>query len=149
MKLHSLLLTLDANVFVAGFRTDEPAKEKCSRILADVSEKFVLAEPSIVYQEVCGAIARKIDLNAAHEARRQLDLMIDPNLLTTCDRRTCVSAYALCSAYQIYSIDALYLHAAIANQAVLVSLDKEDFIEKLKNKKLPIEAYTVDDYPYW
>jgi predicted nucleic acid-binding protein len=148
MKPDSLFLTLDANVFVAGFRHGEPAKDRCSRILAEVSEKFVLAEPSILYQEVCGTIARKINLRAAQEARCQLDLMVNPRLLIDCNRETCVLAYALCSEYNIYSIDALYLQVALANKAVLVSLDKEDFIEKLNNKKLPIEAYTVDNFPY-
>jgi len=148
MKPDSLFLTLDANVFVAGFRYGEPAKDKCRRILAEVSEKFVLAEPSILYQEVCGTLARKLDLRAAHEARSQLDLMINERLLTDCNRKTCILAYTLCYEYNIYSIDALYLQVALANNAILVSLDREDFIEKLNRKKLPIEAYTVNDFPY-
>ena len=45
-------------------------------------------------------------------------------------------------------MDAIYLKVAIDNHAILASLDKEDFIEKLKNKKLPIEAYHVSDFPY-
>jgi len=57
-------------------------------------------------------------------------------------------AYPLCAKYDIYAMDAIYLKVAIDNHAILASLDKEDFIEKLKNKKLPIEAYHVSDFPY-
>jgi len=142
------VLTLDSNVFIAALKADENTREKCARILAKVPRKFTLAEPSIVYQEVCGTLARKISIKVANKAKRQLDFMIDPILIESCDKRFCLSAFALCSEYGIYAIDALYLQAAIANHAILVSLDKEDFIDKLKNNKLPIEVYTVSEFPY-
>lgn len=142
------VLTLDSNVFIAALKTDENTREKCARILAKVPRKFALAEPSIVYQEVCGTLARKMSIKVANKAKEQLDFMIDPVLIEICDRRFCLSAFALCSEYSIYAIDALYLQVAIANRAILVSLDKEDFIDKLKNNKLPIEVYTVSEFPY-
>ena len=61
-------------------------------------------------------------------------------------KKTCISAFRLCAEYEIYAIDALYLHVALSNYAILVSLDKE-FIDKLDDR-LPIEVYTVDNYPY-
>ena len=135
-------------MFIAALKTDEHTREECSRILAKVPKQFALAEPSIVYQEVCGTLARKMSLKVANTAREQLDLMIDPKLIENCDRKLCLSAFALCSEYSIYAIDALYLQVAIANRAIFVSLDKEDFIDKLKNNKPPIEAYTVSEFPY-
>lgn len=148
MKPPSSLLTLDANVLIAALKTDESHSEKCTKILAQVPDQFVLAEPSIIYQEVCGTLARKINLDIANKAKKQLDLMVHPKLLSNCDRKLCTSAFALCSEYGIYTIDALYLQVALTNHAILVSLDKEDFIDKLKNTKLPIEAYTVYEFPY-
>ena len=74
--------------------------------------------------------------------------MIHPRLLINCDRNLCTSAFALCSEYSIYAIDALYLQVALTNRAILISLDQEDFIDKLKNKKLTIETYTVSEFPY-
>jgi predicted nucleic acid-binding protein len=142
------VLTLDSNVFIAALKTDEDTREKCARILAKVPRKFALAEPSIVYQEVCGALARRMSIKVANKAKEQLDFMIDPVLIESCDRRFCLSAFALCSEYDIYAVDALYLQVALANNAILVSLDKEDFIDKLKNKKPPIETYTVSEFPY-
>ena len=148
MKPHSPLLTIDSNIVIAALRTVEPASEKCAEILAKASEQYVLAEPSIIYQEVCGTLARKTNLKTADKARKKLDLIIEPKLLANCDRRTCLSAFALCAEYKIYAVDALYVQVALANHAILVSLDKEDFIDRLNDKKLPIEAYTVDNFPY-
>jgi predicted nucleic acid-binding protein len=142
------VLTLDSNVFIAALKTDENTREKCARILSKVSKEFALTEPSIVYQEVCGTLARKMSYKVANKAKEQLDFMVDPMLMESCDRKLCLSAFALCSKYNIYAIDALYLQVAIANRAILVSLDKEDFIDKVKNNKPPIEVYTVSEFPY-
>jgi len=146
MKARSSLLTVDSNIIIAALRTTEPASSKCAKILAEASEHFMLVEPSIIYQEVCGTLARKIDLETANTAKEQLDLLIEQKRLINCDKKTCISAFRLCAEYEIYAIDALYLHVALSNYAVFVSLDKE-FIDKL-NDGLPIEAYTVDTYPY-
>jgi hypothetical protein len=67
---------------------------------------FQLAEPSIIYQEVCGTLARKTSLDIANEAKKQMDLMINPKLLTNCDKTLCISAFCLCLEYNIYTIDA-------------------------------------------
>ena len=74
--------------------------------------------------------------------------MINPKLLTNCDKNFCASAFCLCLEYNIYTIDALYLQVALNKNAILVSLDKEDFIDRLKKKKLPIEVYSVSEFPY-
>ena len=148
MKQPSRLLTLDANVLIAALKADEPHSEKCAEILTKVPNNFQLTEPSIIYQEVCGTLARKTSLHIANEAKKQMDLMINPKLLTNCDKNLCTSAFCLCSEYNIYTIDALYLQVALKNKAILVSLDKEDFIDKLKKKAPPIEVYHVPEFPY-
>ncbi len=148
MKPPSRLLTLDSNVLIAAIKEDEPYSEKCVQILSRVPDDFVLAEPSIIYQEVCGTLARKVGIEIAEQARKQLDKIIHPKLIINCTKAFCTLAYPLCAKYDIYAIDAIYLKVAIDNHAILASLDKEDFIEKLKNKKLPIEAYHVSDFPY-
>ena len=148
MEPQSRLLTLDANVLIAALKADEPHSEKCAEILTKVPNHFQLAEPSIIYQEVCGTLARKTSLEIANDAKKQMDLMINPKLLTNCDKTLCTSAFCLCSEYNIYTIDALYLQVALKNKAIIVSLDKEDFIDRLKKKKLPIEVYSVPEFPY-
>jgi len=141
------LLTLDSNVLIAALKEDEPHSEKVSNTKPR-ARQFILSEPSIIYQEVCGTLARRAGVDIADQARKQLDLIIHPRLLVNCDRAFCVSAYPLCAEYDIYAIDAIYLKVALDNRAVLVSLDKEDFIDKLKRKKPPIEAYHVTEFPY-
>jgi predicted nucleic acid-binding protein len=148
MKPPSRLLTLDSNVLIAALKEDETQSKKCLQILSKVPDTFILTEPSIIYQEVCGTLARKVGTNVAEQARKQLDLIIHPALLINCDKTFCTTAYSLCAEYDIYAIDAIYLKVALDNHAILVSLDKEDFIEKLKTKKLPIEAYHVSEFPY-
>jgi hypothetical protein len=50
--------------------------------------------------------------------------------------------------YGIYSTDSLYFQTALDSFSILVSLDDEDFIKKLKDKNLPIEIYHPKDFPY-
>lgn len=147
MTASNPILTLDANIVLAALRMPEPGSEKCVKILERASNEFVLAEPSIIYQEVCGTLSRKSNLERASNARDMLDLYIQPQRLVSCDRETCISASSLCSQHKIYSVDALYLYVAIVYGAVLVSLDKE-FINGLNRNKLPIDAYTVETFPY-
>jgi predicted nucleic acid-binding protein len=139
---------LDSNVLIAALKKDESYSEKCSEILSKVPDAFILSEPSIVYQEVCGTLARRVGADVAEDAKKQLDLIIHPRLLVSCNRAFCVSAYPLCSEYNIYAIDAMYLKVALDTRAVLVSLDKEDFTDKVNSKKPNIEAYHVSEFPY-
>lgn len=142
------LLTLDSNVLIAALKNDERYSEQCFQIISKVPEGFILSEPSIIYQEVCGTLARRAGADIAEEARRQLDLIIHPGLLANCTKSFCISAYPLCSEYGIYAIDAMYLKVAFDNYAVLVSLDKEGFIDKVRSKRPNVEAYHVSEFPY-
>jgi predicted nucleic acid-binding protein len=133
---------------VAALREDELYSEKCSEILGKVPDTFILSEPSIIYQEVCGTLAKKVGTDVADDAKKQLDLIIHPRLLDNCNKAFCISAYPFCAEYKIYTVDAMYLKVALDNQAVLMSLDKEDFIDKVNAKKPNIEAYYVPEFPY-
>mgnify|MGYP001138956768 CR=1 FL=1 len=142
------LLTLDGNVFVAALKADEPYSDDCSKILAKVPDDFILVEPSIVYLEVLGTLARKVGVSEALVGKTMLDDMISPILLVTCDRDFCIEAFPLCSTYDVYAIDSLYLKTALDVHAILVSLDKEDFVNRIKEKAPPIEVYHVSEFPY-
>lgn len=142
------ILTLDSNVFIAALKTDEPYAAKCAALIEKATKSFALSEPSLIYQEVCGTLARKSGRATADKARRHLDLAISPLLLVNCDKAFCVSAYPLCSEYGIYAIDALYLNTAIRRKAILVSLDEEDFVKRVKSNGQGIEVYHVSEFPY-
>ncbi|MDH2901910.1 MAG: PIN domain-containing protein [archaeon] len=143
------VLTLDSNIFVGSAKADEPYRKRCLDLLKLIPESFILSEPSIVYEEVCGTVARRIGTPEAQEFGEKLDRLVHSELLFVCDRSFCLSSYSLCSEYRIYSIDALYLGTAIGSGAILVSLDDEDFISKLRNNRHNIEAYHVSDFPYF
>jgi predicted nucleic acid-binding protein len=133
---------------IAALKDDELYSHNCAEILSKVPDPFLLSEPSIVYQEVCGTLARRAGADVADDAKRQLDLMIHSSLLANCNRTFCVSAYPLCYEYDIYAVDAMYLKTALDNRAILVSLDKEDFINRVNSKTPNIEAYHVSEFPY-
>ncbi len=124
MARRSRPLTLDSNIFIAALKADEPYSQRCREILGRVPEAFILAEPSIVYTEVCGTLARRIGPQVAAQAETHLDMAIHPRLLASCDRAFCASSYPLCAQCGIYAIHAMYLKVAIQNGAVLAPLDK-------------------------
>lgn len=142
------ILTLDANIFIAALKADEEYSEECINILQKIPGNFILAEPSIIYQEVCGTLARRINMDVAKRAESLLDSLLHPRLIMECDINLCKAAYTLCKEYGVYSIDALYLKTAIDMNAILVSLDDKDFISRVKEKKPPIEIYHPSEFPY-
>jgi predicted nucleic acid-binding protein len=142
------LLTLDSNVLIAALKEDEPYSEKCQEILNKIPTTSVLLEPSIIYEEVCGTLARKVGIKIADQAKKQLDAIIHPKLLINCSKAFYVSAYPLCFEYSIYAIDAIYLKVALDNHTILVSLDKEDFTDKVNSKNQNIQVYHVSEFPY-
>jgi len=148
MRTGRRLLTLDSNVFIAALKVDDPYSQECSKIVDGVADSFLLSEPSIVYQEVCGTLARRVGREVADAARDHLDRMIHPRLLADCGRAFCAAAYPLCSELNIYAVDALYLKVAIDSQAILVSLDGEDFIDRVNRGGLDVEAHHVSEFPY-
>ena len=144
----SRVLTLDANVFVAALKADEAYSEECINILRRLPGKFILAEPSVVYQEACGALARKAGVEVARKAEELLDSILCPRLVFECSIDFCKAAYLLCHEYNVYSVDALYLKVALDLGAILVSLDKKYFISRVKRRNPPIEVYHVSEFPY-
>lgn len=61
---------MDSNVLIAALKEDEPHGGKCSEILTKVPDDFILSEPSIIYQEVCGTLARRVRAGIADEAKK-------------------------------------------------------------------------------
>ena len=133
---------------IAALKRDEPQSERCAELLKKVPDQFLLTEPSIFYQEVCGTLARRVGLEVADEARRQLDRIISPERVAECDKPFCLSAYRLCHEYNLYAIDALYLRTALDYHAILVSLDKRDLLDRVKANGSGVEAFHPSQFPY-
>lgn len=146
--MRAKIMTLDANVFLAALKYDEEHSERCVEILRKVPGDFVLAEPSVIYGEVCGTLARKVNVDVARKSERFLDSLIHPRMLFSCDDSFCRAAYPLCHEYGVYSIDALYLKVALDTGAILVSLDEEGFLDRVRRRSPKIEVYHVSEFPY-
>lgn len=77
---------------------------------------------------------------------RHLDGLLDMDSLVACDRALCKSAYSLCSRYGIYAIDALYLKVADDSGATLVSLDRKDLVDKVRESDKGARVYHVSEF---
>jgi predicted nucleic acid-binding protein len=111
-----------------------------------VPDGLTLVEPSIVFVEVLGTLARRVNVELAAKARAELDRMLNPLLTVDCDVDFCLRAYRLCREYEIYAVDSLYLATAIEAGSVLVSLDGEDFIDRVAARSPPIKALHVTQF---
>jgi len=143
--MNKRILTFDSNIFIAALKQDEKYSNDCANLLRKAVEYFILVEPSIVYQEVCGVLARKVGIEASRKAERFLDTILYDELIINCDKRFCMEAYTLCYEYGIYPIDALYLKTALDFNSILISLD-EEIIRKIKIKNPSIKAYHVSEF---
>ncbi len=140
------LLTLDSNIFISETKGNEEYSDKCSDIISHVSSDFLLVEPTILLAEVGNAVGRNISIKAG--AKRVTEVETIVSSFITCDREFCKKAGITGAQYGIYSTDSLYLQTALDSYSILVSLDEDEFILKLKDKNLPIEVYHPEDFPY-
>jgi len=86
MEIARRLITLDANIFVAALKQDESYSQNSVSILDKIPDLFIPCEPTIIYQEVCGTLARTAGLNIANLAKEKLDKIIHPMLLINIDK---------------------------------------------------------------
>ncbi|MEM2103434.1 MAG: PIN domain-containing protein [Candidatus Bathyarchaeia archaeon] len=139
-------LTLDSNIFISKIKGDETYSNECGALIDRVGVDFFLVEPALVLTEVGNAVGRNISLKAAEEEIDTLARMV--SILVPCDKAFCIKAGLTGAEYNVYSADSLYLQAAVSFRSVLVSLDEEEFINKIKAKKPPVEIYHIEDFPY-
>jgi predicted nucleic acid-binding protein len=144
--MNKRILTLDSNIFIAALKRDEKYSNDCANLLRKAVGSLILVEPSIIYQEVCGVLARKVGIEASRKAEIFLDTILHDDLIINCDKRFCKEAYTLCYEYGIFPIDALYLKTALDFNSILISLDEENFIRKIKIKNPSIKAYHVSEF---
>jgi predicted nucleic acid-binding protein len=117
---------IDANIFVAEFKRDEPNSKEAREFLRFMREEGLsLAAPVTLLAEVAGAIARGAGKPLMGEravshllARQELRLMdVDAGLATV--------AAAIAARQRLRGYDAIYLALADRLSAPLVSLDLE------------------------
>ncbi len=139
-------LTLDSNIFIASIKGDEKYSSACNKIISRVGIDFILVEPSIIFGEVGNAVVRNLNIDIAREEIQNLRKAI--TVIQICGVVFCGKAGLSGGQYDIYSANSFYLQTALEHNTILVSLDEEDFIDKIKSKGAAIELFHVRDFFY-
>ena len=137
-------LVLDANVIISAIKGTEKHSQKCRDLLDGVWEEYYLIEPRIILLEVVNSVFRHIDRKAAKEVYTDLiDAVYIFQDFTTNDELKRVAEIG--ASYNIYAIDSMYLTTALDNEASLISLDRKDFIDRIRAKNPSVNAYHVSE----
>ncbi|MBU0456432.1 MAG: PIN domain-containing protein [Gammaproteobacteria bacterium] len=139
-------LTLDSNIFIASIKGDEEYSDASTKIISRIGSDLLLVEPSIIFTEVGNAVTRNLDVDVAREELQSLRRAI--TVIQTCDVEFCYRAGLTGGQYNIYSCDSLYLQTSIDHQTILVSLDEDEFVNRIKAKTKVIEVFHVREFLY-
>jgi predicted nucleic acid-binding protein len=125
-------ICIDANVFIASTKGNEHYSSGCKRVIQAVADgEFYLIEPAICLTEVIRNITRYLGIEGGKNKR------------IISGRWFLYGNYV--ALYGTYAMDSIYLETALKHHAVLVSLDEEDFLLRIK-ERVGIEIYHPRDF---
>jgi hypothetical protein len=105
---------------------------------------FLIYQPTVTITELYNGIGRTKGETTAKQALKDFYNMVyhieDYGSRSQCER---VAKTAL--KYRIYSTDAFYLQTSIDFKTVLISLDKEDFIDRIRGQDAKYHVWHVQD----
>ncbi len=137
-------VTLDSNVLISAVKKNEEYSKECSEILSYVGTSFILYQPTVCITELYNGIGRTKGESAAKKALKDFYKMVyhleDYGSRAQCER---VGKTAL--NYRVYSADAFYLQTSLDFKTMLVSLDEEDFIDRIKTKDAGYNVFHARD----
>lgn len=137
-------VTLDSNVLISAVKENEKYSRDCKHLLNLVGTSFLLYQPTVTITELYNGIGRTKGEMAAKKSLKDFYNMVyhleDYGSRSQCER---VAKTAL--KYRVYSADAIYLQTSIDFKTVLISLDKEDFIDMVKAKDAKYDVWHVRD----
>jgi len=137
-------VTLDSNVFISAVKENERYSKECREILNNVGTSLILYQPTVSITELYNGIGRTKGQAAAKQALKDFYKMVyhleDYGSKAQCER---VGKTAL--KYRIYSTDAFYLQTSLDFKTKLISLDEEEFIERIKQNDSRYRVYHVRD----
>ena len=126
-------ICIDANVFIASTKGDETYSSDCKRVIQAVADgKFYLIEPAICLTEVIRNISRYLGMETGKTLENNLRRMV--SIWELCDVHFCTNAGYTGALYGTYALDSIYFETALKHQAVLVTLDDKDFLQRIKGR---------------
>ncbi|MCZ7403555.1 MAG: PIN domain-containing protein [Candidatus Methanoperedens sp.] len=137
-------VTLDSNVLISAVKENEKYSRDCKELLSLVGTSFLLYQPTVTIIELYNGIGRTKGEPSAKKALKDFYNMVyhleDYGSRSQCER---VAKTAL--KYRVYSADAIYLQTSIDFKTVIITLDKEDFIDMIKLKDAKYDIWHVSD----
>src|SRR3990170_8385464 len=138
-------ICIDANVFIASTKGNEPYSSDCRRVIQVVADgEFYLIEPTICLTEVIRNISKYLGMEVGKTLENNLRRMV--SIWEICDDHFCASAGYSGALYGTYATDSLYLETALKHHAVMVSLDEDDFLLRIKGR-VGLEVLHPKDFP--
>ena len=138
-------ICIDANVFIASTKGNEPYSSDCKRVIQVVADgEFYLIEPTICLTEIIRNITKYLGLETGKNLENNLRQMV--SIWEICDDHFCISAGYTGALYGTYAMDSIYLETALKHKAVFVSMDEKDFLLRIKGR-VGIEIYHPRDFP--
>ena len=136
---------IDANVFIASTKGNEPYSPDCRRVIQAVADGgFYLIELTICLTEIIRNISKYLGMEAGKILENNLQRMV--SIWEICDGHFCTSAGYTGALYGPYAMDSLYLETAIKHNAALVPLDEDDFLLRIKGR-IGIDTYHPKNFP--
>ncbi len=137
--IENIRVTLDSNVLISAVKKNEEYSRDCSEILSQVGTSFILYQPTLCITELYNGIGKTKGEPVAKKALKDFFKMVY-HLEDYGSRAKCEKVGKTALKYRIYSADAFYLQTSLDFKTTLVSLDEEDFIDRIKAKDA---SYTV------
>ncbi len=137
-------VTLDSNVLISAIKENEPYSKDCREILSLVGTSFVLYQPTLSITELYNSIGKAKGEPAAKKALKDFYKMVY-HLEDYGSRAQCERVGKTAFKYRVYSADAFYLQTSFDFKTMLISLDEEDFIDRIKEKDAGYKVYHARD----
>ncbi|MCK9566529.1 MAG: type II toxin-antitoxin system VapC family toxin [Methanothrix sp.] len=130
---------IDASVFVASARSDEP-NYQMSREFLRKTQNYEIYCPTLVLAECAAAISRQTDDPSLAEELVGIIIDLPAINLILLDLPLAIKASTMALKYRLRGADSVYVAVAAAFDAALVTWDKE----MLKRGSMAVETSTPD-----
>jgi predicted nucleic acid-binding protein len=121
-------ITLDSSVLVSALVEHEERRRIARDIMKRVFEGDLHVVTSVIVPvEVCGAIARRVNVAAAKKAMTQLQKWKDMRLIeySELNEEKCLESAELAATLRVRGMDAIVIQTARESESTLITFDDE------------------------